>query len=175
MRAANEAFAGTDSGLCHLPPGQRPADIEIVTPVVERHLGWWDWRVSSHFRVGSLGSLWALLLLSPVLGPLLAPLAAGRFGLSTLQLILNRSLGQRHPIKLRSRFDWVLLVVAFLGSCFASAAQGTAPAVLLLMPVAIPYSAIQVRACVRSYRADAVTAARNSPRILELPDLVQAA
>ena len=164
-----------------MPPARGRNDYRPVhRPVIGAwsHLPvWWNWRVSGHFRAGSLGSVWALVLFSPALGPLLAPLAAGRFVLSTMQLILNRRLGRRHPIEGRTRFDWALLALAFLGSCLASVAQGSAPMAIVLMPVVVPFSAIQVRMCMRSYRAHGALAASRGPRLIEIPatDVARAA
>jgi hypothetical protein len=156
------------------------ADIERVVRIWSACPEWWNWRISGHFRAASLGSVWALVLFAPALGPVFAPVAAGRFALSTFQLGLNRQLGRRHPLTGRTRFDWALLGIAFLGSCLASALKDVSQGalmVLVLMPVAVPYSAIQVRMCMRSYRAHGAVTAPRSPRIVEFPatDVAQAA
>jgi hypothetical protein len=123
----------------------------------------WDWRVSAHARLASLGLLWVAILGSPLLGPFVLPLIAIRFATSPAQLFLNTDLGRRRPLDGRTRLDWLLLVVTFIAACVSGQlhqnAQG-AMAPLTLLPLLAPFSAIQLRAALRSYRAhDAAAAA----------------
>src|SRR5689334_2378867 len=106
--------------MLRLPDAHCRAEIEFVARVLDRHFGWWNWRLSARFRVASLGSIWLLILGSPVLGALLVPLAAIRFVAGTGQLILNNWLGRRHPIEKRDWGDWTLLAVTLLGSMAAA-------------------------------------------------------
>jgi hypothetical protein len=153
-----------------LPNRLDGADIEFVARVLDRHFGWWNWRLSARFRAASLGSVWLLILGSPVLGTLLIPLAAIRFVGGTAQLVLNNWLGRRHPIERRDWGDWALLGITLLGSMAAAELSGLtgSQSTLLFIPMALPFSAIQIRMCRRSERAHA-RAAQPVPAPLPLP------
>ena len=116
----------------------------------------WDWRISAHARLASLGLLWVAIMGSPFLGPFVLPLFAVRFATSPAQLFLNTDLGRRRPLDGRTRLDWLLLVVTFIAACVSGQlhqnAQG-AMASLTLLPLLAPFSLIQLRAALRSYRA----------------------
>lgn len=135
-----------------------------------RHCGWWDWRLSARLRAASLGGLWLLLIASPLLGWLLLPLAGFRMVAGLGQLFLNHHLGRTQPLDGRDRIDWTLLGVTLLASSAVAqvgASTGTESAWLLL-PVALPFTAIQLRMCVRSLRAFERAGSRQ-PRRLEFP------
>jgi hypothetical protein len=118
-----------------------------VTAFYRTHCGWWNWNVSARVRLVSLGSLWLLLLGSPLLGLLLLPLGAFRFAAGTAQLVLNRELGKEQPMARRTFIDWSLLGVTLLASmAVAQISEVTGShSTLLLIPVAVPFSAIQLR------------------------------
>lgn len=116
---------------------------------------WWTWRLSAHFRMASTGSVWALVFLAPLLGPLLAPLALVRFAASSAQMYLNTTLGRHDPLGRRDRIDWMLLAVALAGSTAAAAideAYHTGYAWWVLLPVLVPFTAIHLRTALRCYR-----------------------
>ena len=133
----------------------RPADIQFVTRVLDKHFGWWNWRLSARLRAVSLGSIWLLILGSPLLGTLLIPLAAIRFVGGTAQLVLNQWLGKRHPIERRDWSDWLLLGATLLGSMAAAELSDLtgSRSTLLFIPMALPFTAIQLRMYRRSQRA----------------------
>lgn len=125
-----------------------------MTQRLQRHV--WDWRISAHCRVVSLGSLWLLVFGLPVLGGAAAPLIAARFAASGAQLLLNHRLGRVHPIPRPNRGDWLLLALALIGASVAAAVEPGAgvphnPALVAL--ALIPFSAAQLRIAARSYRA----------------------
>lgn len=120
-----------------------------------RYCGWWNWHLSSRFRAASVGSLWVLLVASPLLGWLLFPLGAFRMIAGLGQLFLNHELGRVQPLERRDRIDWTLFGLTMLASCaVAQVTQmtGTQHAWMVL-PVAVPFTAIQLRMCSRSERA----------------------
>jgi len=117
---------------------------------------WWTWRTSAHARGASLALLWALLLTSPVLGPLAWPVLLVRVVLSSVQMVFNSALGRMEPLDRRNRTDWLLFALTFLVACVASEvgkAIGDAHSPLLLAAVALPYTGIQLRTLGRSRRA----------------------
>jgi hypothetical protein len=130
---------------------------------------WWTWRLSAHSRVASLLFLWLLLLAAPVLGTLTWPLLALRLSLSSGQMVFNMGLGRIEPLEPRTRTDWLLLGVTLLFSYVAAEigkVTGDQRSPLLVSCVALPYSAIQVRACLRSYRAGGELAEMREPLAL---------
>lgn len=141
--------------MSHLPRWQGATDIQFVARVLDRHFSWWNWRLSARVRAASLGSVWLLILGSPVLGPLLIPLAALRFVGGTAQLVLNQWLGKRFPIERRDWSDWALLGVTLLGSMAAAELSDLtgSQSTLLFIPMALPFSALQIRMYFRSQRA----------------------
>jgi len=148
------------------------ADSGSVSAFYSRHCGWWDWRLSSRFRAASLGSLWLLLVASPVLGWFLIPLAALRSVAGLTQLVLNHQLGRVTPLGRRDRLDWALLALTLLASCGVaqvSAITGR-EATWMLIPVALPFSALQLRTCLRSERVHRAAAAnRRTPAVVRFP------
>jgi hypothetical protein len=137
--------------------GGRTADIECMAAFGFAPQ-WWTWRTSAHTRAASLVLLWALLLTSPVLGPLTWPVIVVRLVLSSVQMVLNSALGRVEPLEGRTRADWLLFALTFFLACAASEvgkAIGDPHSPLLLAAVALPYSGIQLRTLARSHRAAA--------------------
>ncbi len=133
----------------------RTADIDCM-PAFAVAPRWWTWRISAHSRAASLVLLWALLLTSPVLGPLTWPVLVVRLVLSTAQMVFNSALGRVAPLEGRTRADWLLFALTFVLACAASEvgkAIGDPHSPLLLGAVALPYSGIQLRTLARSHRA----------------------
>jgi hypothetical protein len=117
---------------------------------------WWTWRLSAHSRAASLLVCWALVLGSPALGPLALPLFGLRFLASSGQTVFNAALGRTQPLAPRPRLDWLLFALTFVLACAAAQignVTGEQHSPLLLAVVALPYSAIQLRTCLRCYRA----------------------
>ncbi len=117
----------------------------------------WNWRLSAHFRLASLGSVWVIVLGSAVLGPLLPILGIARMASAGGQLLLNHKLARRLPLERRDHFDWVLLALAFAAAILAASvgnATGGSEPRLMLLPVLIPYSVLQLRSFRRSLAAD---------------------
>jgi hypothetical protein len=116
----------------------------------------WNWRISGHFRLGSLLSAWALVLavgLSPVL---LLLLASVRTAASIAQSVLNIRLGRSQPVAPTDRIDWMMIAAIFAGGEVLAALheyQGVAYSLVTLLPLLVPFSLLQVRMCLRSYRA----------------------
>lgn len=135
---------------------------------------WWTWRASARCRLASLASAWALILGSPLLGPLLWPLAAVRFGASSAQTVLNILLGRDVPVGGVDRLDKCLVAAIFAGA-YAAAGIGrltgdmTAP--WLFLPMLLPFSVLQARMAQRSFHAHE---ARRSPLDLTPPSPAEA-
>ena len=132
----------------------------------------WDWRLSARVRLASLGSVWLLLFASSLVAPVLPMIGALRMAFSGLQLVLNRNLARRLPIAPRDRYDWGLLLLAFAGSvAAASVARATAGGYssLLLLPVLIPYSGLQLRSFQRSLDAHRKGEARSGALTAPIP------
>lgn len=115
-------------------------------------LGAWDWAVSARVRLWSLVATWAMVFAGGLLGPLSLPVVALRLAATPVQCVLNGRLNRRVPLEKRDRWDWALLGLAFLASCGVSAVANEPGQVvptdvnpLLLLPVLLPYSAIQLR------------------------------
>ena len=125
----------------------------LLTAIARR----WDWRLSARVRLVSLGSVWFLVFGSSLLAPVLPVLGILRMAFSGVQLFLNQKLARRQPIAGRDRYDWGLLLVAFAGSvAAASVARATGDpeqTPLLLLPVLVPYSGLQLRSFRRSLHA----------------------
>ncbi len=118
-------------------------------------LRWWDWRLSGHFRLLSLSSVWALVFFGALAGPLLPLLGLFRMVFGTAQLGLNHILARNSPLAGRDRADWALLGLALAGSMTAAAlaqANGSHAPVFFL-PVLLPYTALQLRTFRRSIEA----------------------
>lgn len=121
--------------------------------------------------MASTGSVWVLVFLAPLLGPLLAPLTVLRFAASTAQMYLNATLGRSQPLGRRDRVDWTLLLVALAGSTAAAAideAYHTGYAWWVLLPVLVPFTLIHLRTARRCYRRDANLAAE-APAPVDVP------
>src|SRR5687768_16700458 len=133
----------------------RRVDISSVTTLYTRHFHWWNWRISSRLRAGSLASVWVLIFASPLLGPLLLPIAGIRMVLGLGQLALNRELARLEPLGSRGKADWALLGVTLLASMgVAQVTESTGyTSAFLLIPVVLPFSLIQLRMIRRSLRA----------------------
>ena len=124
----------------------------LLTAIARR----WDWRLSARLRLVSLGSVWFLVFGSSLLAPVLPVLGILRMAFSGVQLVLNQKLARRLPIAPRDRYDWGLLLLAFAGSVAAASvarATGDSYASILLLPVLIPYSGLQLRSFRRSLDA----------------------
>ncbi len=116
----------------------------------------WDWRVSAWFRVGSLASLWLLAIFMGPLSWLWAPLAASRMVVSLAQTALNVRLGRKVPLERPSRIDWALVGGVFAGAYIAAGVThftGAPLSFALLVPMLVPFSALQVRMVARSFAA----------------------
>lgn len=137
-----------------LLPTRATADSSLVKTL--RAPSWWTWRASARWRLASLASAWALILGSPLLGPLVWPLAVIRFGASSAQTVLNILLGRVAPVGSVDRLDKWLIVAIFVGA-YAAAGIGrvtgdmTAP--WLFLPMLLPFSALQARMTRRSFAA----------------------
>lgn len=106
--------------------------------------------------MASLGSLWLLVLAMPALGGMAGAVVAARFVTSGVQMALNHQLGRRRPITRPARADWLLLALALAGASVAAAMEpgGGIPADPRLIALALaPFSLVQLRIAVRSYRA----------------------
>lgn len=112
--------------------------------------------MSAYWRVGSLLSLWAVVLLMGPLGWLFAPLAGLRTVLSFGQTGLNLRLGRRVPLEEQTKFDWLLVGGVFVGAYFAAGVShftGNGVTTTLLVPMLLPFSMLQVRMAARSFEA----------------------
>lgn len=115
----------------------------------------WNWRLSAHARLASLVSLWAVLLFMGPLGWLFAPIAGVRSALSFAQTFFNIRLGRRAPLEQQTRFDWVLVASIFVAAYVAAGIghfTGNATAPLLFVPLLVPFTVLQTRMMLRSYR-----------------------
>lgn len=116
----------------------------------------WNWRLSAHCRVASLLSLWGAVLLMGPLGWLFAPVTGVRTFLSLAQTVLNVRLGRSHPLDRQDRLDWGLVGGVFVGAYFAAGVShlsGAGLSPLLLVPMLVPFSVLQVRMVTRSRQA----------------------
>lgn len=148
----------------HAPVERRPGREETLptaqpsnlTTFLDHH---WDWRLSAHFRVGSLASAWLLMGLSPILGWLMFPLAAIRGAASLAQSGLNVRLGRHVPVGRPDRWDWALIAGIFAlaytaaGVSYVTGIPHYSP--MLVAPMLLPFSALQLRMVRRSFRAQA--------------------
>ncbi|MEX0784594.1 MAG: hypothetical protein WD557_18320 [Dehalococcoidia bacterium] len=134
---------------------------------------YWNWRTSAHFRIGSVASAWLLLLLLPVLGWLVAPLAVARSGASFVQTGLNIRLGKHVPVGRPDRWDWSLIASIFLlaymaaGVSYATGMSNYSP--VLMAPLLLPFTALQLRMARRSFAAHGAVEARPAA-LLRLED-----
>jgi hypothetical protein len=159
-----------------LSPQPSAADLAGVQASPSPIAAGWNWRLSAHFRVASLASAWGLVFLSGILGPLVAPLAAVRFCFSMLQTWLNVRLGRAQPVEKQDRTDWVFVACVFAGAYAAIGIghlTGQMYAPVTFLPMLIPFSALQVRMALRSYRAHAEW--NTSDRLYPFPNQVEAA
>ncbi|MGE3076105.1 MAG: hypothetical protein AB7N24_09510 [Dehalococcoidia bacterium] len=133
---------------------------------------YWTWRLSAHFRLGSLFGLWAVLMFMGPLGWLFMPIAAVRSALSFAQTFLNIRLGREVPLDKQTRFDWVLVGGIFAGAYLAVGLGhliGNMQSPVLFVPLLLPFSVLQARMTMRSYRAAQIAESRPAT-ILRLED-----
>jgi hypothetical protein len=134
---------------------------------------YWNWRVSAHFRIWSLASAWMLVVLMPVLGWLVAPLAVVRSGTSFVQTGLNIRLGKHVPVGRPDRWDWSLLAgvfaLAYVAAGVSYATEMSQYSPVLMAPLLLPFTALQLRMVRRSFAAHGPVAARPAA-LLRLED-----
>lgn len=121
----------------------------------------WDWRLSAQWRLVSLSSVWVLVFFGALAGPLLPVLGVCRMVFGGAQLALNQVLARHSPLAGRDRYDWMLLGLALAGSVTAASlarATGTTSPVFVL-PLLLPYTALQWRSFRRSIEAHRVSEA----------------
>jgi hypothetical protein len=134
---------------------------------------YWNWRVSAHFRIWSVASAWLLVAMMPVLGWLVAPLAMARSGASFAQTGLNIRLGKHVPVGRPDRWDWSLIASVFVlaymaaGVSYATGMSQYSP--VLMAPLLLPFTALQLRMVRRSFVAHGAVAARPAA-LLRLED-----
>ena len=162
---------GAKAGGSRLWSAGTKVESTFVARLYSKHFSsWWNWHVSSQFRLASLASVWVLLFASPFLGWLMLPTLVVRTALSFTQLFLNRQLSKVHPLEPRGLADWGLLGLALLASMFAAQMAETTghQSVWYVVPVAMIFSAIQLRMCRRSELAHAQIVVVER-RVLEFP------
>jgi hypothetical protein len=106
------------------------------------------------------------------LGWLFAPIAAGRSFLSFLQAFLNVRLGKQTPLERQTRLDWALVGAIFAAAYVAVGVGhliGDMQSPVLFVPLLVPFSVLQARMTVRSFRAAAIADTRPAT-ILRLED-----
>ncbi len=133
---------------------------------------YWNWRISAWFRVGSLVSLWLLAMLMGPLSWLWAPLAAVRTVISLAQTLLNVRLGRQAPLERPNRLDWALIGGVFAGAYLAAGVThftGASLSFALLVPMLVPFSALQARMVARSFDA-AIIAEMRPVTLVRLED-----
>jgi hypothetical protein len=104
-------------------------------------------------------SLWCVFLFMGPLGWLFAPVAAVRTLLSLAQTVLNVRLGRNLPLDTQTRLDWALVGAVFAGAYLAAGVTEFSEASLsplLMIPMLLPFSILQVRMVSRSMRAAVV-------------------
>lgn len=125
-----------------------------MAPVFRRIDRYWDWQVSARFRIGSLVSAWMLILLMPVLGWIVLPLSVFRSATSFLQAGLNIRLGKHAPVGKQNRWDWALIAaifaLAYVGAGVSYATGMSNMSWQLVMPLLLPFTALQLRMVSRS-------------------------
>ncbi len=112
--------------------------------------------MSGHFRAASLLSAWLLALFVSAAPAVLLTLAGIRMAASLVQSFLNIRLGRTQPLASTDRYDWGLMAAIFVAGEVVAALhqyQGVAFAGVALLPLLLPFSALQLRMCWRSYRA----------------------
>jgi len=127
--------------------------------------GRWDWRISAHWRAASLASAWLLVFAMPFLGWAFYLVAGLRSAGSLLQTFLNIRLGKRHSMGRSTRVDWLLMgaiIAAVEVAAVIGHVTGDLHTPLNYTIILLPFTALQVRMCARSYRA----AARTERRLL---------
>lgn len=106
------------------------------------------------------------------LGWLFAPVTAVRSILSFAQAALNVRLGRKLPVEAQTRVDWALVGGVFAGAYIAVGMghlMGTMTSPLLFIPLLVPFSVLQGRMTLRSYRAAEMEVAREAV-IIRLED-----
>lgn len=90
------------------------------------------------------------------LGWLFAPVAAARSVLSFAQTFLNIRLGRLDPLERQDRVDWAL-VGAVIAAAYVAAGIGQYTGDMshpgLYVPLLVPFTVLQARMTLRSYRA----------------------
>ena len=118
---------------------------------------YWDWQLSAKFRIGSLASAWALILLMPVLGWIVLPLSVIRSATSFVQAGLNIRLGKHAPVSRQDRWDWALIAsifaLAYVGVGVSYATGMSNYSWQLVVPLLVPFTALQWRMVGRSFVA----------------------
>ncbi len=118
---------------------------------------YWDWQLSARFRIGSLASAWALIMLMPVLGWIVLPLSVIRSAASFAQAGLNIRLGRHVPVSKQNRWDWALIAsmfaLAYVGVGVSYATGISNYSWQLVVPLLLPFTALQLRMVSRSNTA----------------------
>lgn len=138
-------------GLHSKPPVADHRGVTRTQRWLDEH---WNWRLSAHCRVASLGSVWLLALISGA-GVVLIPIAALRTVASVLQSVFNIRLGRTQPIRGTDRYDWALIASIFVAAEVLAALRQydhMQITTLTLLPMLLPFTALQARMCWRSYR-----------------------
>ncbi|HEX6030360.1 MAG TPA: hypothetical protein VFY90_02940 [Tepidiformaceae bacterium] len=149
------------------------ADYGIVTPLFHRIDRYWDWRLSAQLRIASLASAWLLVLLMPVLGWLMLPLTVARSAGSFAQTGLNVRLGRHIPVGRPDRWDWALIAsifaLAYVGAGVSYVTGASRYSMPLVLPLLLPFTALQLRMVQRSLTAHRVVEVR-AEAIVRLDD-----
>ena len=97
------------------------------------------------------------------LGWLFMPIAGVRSALSFVQAFLNVRLGRHVPLEKQTRLDWVL-VAAIVAAAYLAVGLGhligDMHAPILFVPLLVPFSVLQGRMTMRSYRAAQIAETR---------------
>lgn len=99
------------------------------------------------------------------LGWLFVPVTAVRSVLSFGQAFLNVRLGKKFPVEAQNRVDWALVGGVFAGAYVAVGighVMGTMSSPVLYVPLLLPFSVLQGRMTLRSYRAAELATAREA-------------
>ncbi len=104
------------------------------------------------------------------LGWLFVPLTVVRSVASFAQAFLNVRLGRKCPVEPQTRADWMLVGGVFAGAYLAVGMghlMGTMESPVLFVPLLLPFSVLQARMTLRSYRAAEIATAREAvvPRL----------
>lgn len=89
-------------------------------------------------------------------GWLFVPVAGARSALSFAQTFLNIRLGRAEPLEKQDRADWALvgsIIVAAYVAAGVGSYTGDMSSPLLYLPLLAPFTVLQTRMALRSYRA----------------------